>query len=383
MQTAKLDLVNLYKLPWSENDNPNGWIEVTTYCQLACPGCYRGLALPNPPRIHEKFSKLKKDIDTLIKIRKIKILSIAGGEPLLYPHLDELLKYAKSRGLNNRLVTNGAALSEKRLKELKKLGVCEITIHVAQYQNRGNFKNEKETNAIREYFCKIFRHVKSIELNFIITVSKNNFSQLANIIDYCQKNSDVVSRVFFTNYRDALFGKNEKEDTRNYASFNSLVNLVQSKYQAEPCAYLGKTLSKNLVSWLFFAPIMLGKETIGYADSQTVKKLYERSTQGEWDSFPAQSSPAQLIQSLSLLSKKTTLSILKGYTTTLFKNPINLRHTPKVQLVILLNTPRKINAGYDLCDGCPDAILFNHELVPSCLLEKIKSGEQIRFQKSN
>ena len=110
-----LNLQNLYKLPWSKYNNPNGWIEPTTYCQLACPGCYRGLDQKNPPRIHETVSKLKNEIDKLIKIRKIQMLSIAGGEPLLYPNLDELVLYAKKRHIQARILTNGVALSYERL----------------------------------------------------------------------------------------------------------------------------------------------------------------------------------------------------------------------------------------------------------------------------
>jgi len=35
-------LENTYKLPWKELDNPNGWLEPTTYCNICCLGCYRG-----------------------------------------------------------------------------------------------------------------------------------------------------------------------------------------------------------------------------------------------------------------------------------------------------------------------------------------------------
>src|SRR3972149_9474852 len=109
-----LNLENLYRLPWTTYNNPNGWIEPTTYCQLACPGCYRGLDQPSPPRIHENIEKLKKDIDTLVKIRKIETLSVAGGEPLLYPQLDKLIKYAHKRNLKVKIVTNGWALTKSR-----------------------------------------------------------------------------------------------------------------------------------------------------------------------------------------------------------------------------------------------------------------------------
>src|SRR3972149_5333251 len=91
-----LDLQKLYRLPWTTFNNPNGWIEPTTYCQLACPGCYRGLDLPNPTRKNTDLVLIKKEIDHLIKIRKIKILAIAGGEPLMYPQLNTNSRNAPS-----------------------------------------------------------------------------------------------------------------------------------------------------------------------------------------------------------------------------------------------------------------------------------------------
>ena len=44
------------------------------------------------------------------------MLVIAGaGEPLLYPHLDDLLEYTGNLGMNSIVFTNGIYLSEKRL----------------------------------------------------------------------------------------------------------------------------------------------------------------------------------------------------------------------------------------------------------------------------
>ena len=36
-----LDKRNLYRLPWSMNDNPIAWLEVTDICNIHCEGCYR------------------------------------------------------------------------------------------------------------------------------------------------------------------------------------------------------------------------------------------------------------------------------------------------------------------------------------------------------
>jgi len=39
----------LYRLPWSMNDNPIGWLEVTDVCNLNCQGCYRSTITGHKP----------------------------------------------------------------------------------------------------------------------------------------------------------------------------------------------------------------------------------------------------------------------------------------------------------------------------------------------
>ena len=36
-----LEKHDLYRLPWSMNDNPIAWLEVTDICNIHCEGCYR------------------------------------------------------------------------------------------------------------------------------------------------------------------------------------------------------------------------------------------------------------------------------------------------------------------------------------------------------
>ena len=36
-----LDKRNLYRMPWSMNDNPIAWLEITDICNIHCEGCYR------------------------------------------------------------------------------------------------------------------------------------------------------------------------------------------------------------------------------------------------------------------------------------------------------------------------------------------------------
>ena len=379
MKQQNLSLQNLYKLPWTNNNNPNGWIEPTTYCQLACPGCYRGLALPNPTRIHEDLANLKKNIDTLIKIRKIKILSIAGGEPLLYPKLNELISYANNRGLQVRLLTNGVALTKERLLKLKSLGLTEVIIHIAKYQNRPGYsnKNEGDLNKLRGKYCQMFRQVKGVDLDFIMTVSQKNYGDLPIILDFYKKNSDIVSHIFFTFFKDFFFKKPKDETKDSYITVEKLASLINRNYGIKPCAYLGKKINPNGVAWLFYVTVFFGNKIIGYIDADFFKKLHNRFYQNGKYIFPVNGNKVNLIKSVGFFLHPTVRRILGNYFAEIIKNPSKILKPVRFQLIVFINPPDFTPQGWDFCDGCPDAILYNGKLVPSCLLERIKQGENI------
>ena len=48
---------NLYRLPWSANDNPIGWIEITDICNIHCDGCYRMIMGEG----HKPLEKIKEE----------------------------------------------------------------------------------------------------------------------------------------------------------------------------------------------------------------------------------------------------------------------------------------------------------------------------------
>ena len=156
----------LYELKWSIEDNPNGWIEPTTFCQLKCPGCYRGLAEKNPIRKHEDLQELKNQVDWFINNRNVQSISIAGGEPLLYPYIDKLISYISERNLKTKIYTNGLSLNEDKLRQLKNCGATEFIIHIDKFQRKS--ESENEMNKIREKYCELFRKVEEMNLGFIM-----------------------------------------------------------------------------------------------------------------------------------------------------------------------------------------------------------------------
>ena len=355
----------LYELPWSISDNPNGWIEPTTFCQLKCKGCYRGISEEGHVPIHVPLKKLLKEIDFFINNRNIQTLSIAGGEPLLYPELEELIKYATEKGLKTKIYTNGIKLDEQLLKILKKAGATEFVIHIDRFQY--NKKSEQDTLQIREKFCNLFRKVKGVNLGFIMPLSKGELTQLDSLIPFFQRNSDIINLVVFTTYKEML--PNTLTSDKDKLSLEILSKELKNKFKINFCAYLGKIIS-NKKSWLFSLGFYSNGKPLGFADSNMYKSLQQRYHQRKGKYFiTIKNKDIPLSKMWSWVFFKSGRKILMNY--------FSIRKKVNYQVILLIDAPDKLKEGWDLCKGCPDCMLYNDKLVPSCLLERVKHNENI------
>jgi hypothetical protein len=347
----------IYKLPWTKEDNPNGWLEITTNCQLKCPGCYRGLDKSGCYRFNEDLNELKSQVDWFVKNRNVQTISISGGEPLLYPHLEELVKHISSRKLYIKIYTNGLLLKESLLRRLGDLGVTEFIIHIDSMQGRKEGKKEKELNVLRREYCELFRKVGKINLGFIMPLSEINFGELDDLMDFYIENADVINLVVFTTYNPEITLNGNKK-----VKLNDIAKKIKEKYSISPCACLGKTLS-NKLSWLFFSPIIKKGKVIGEINPRIYKKLQQRYYAKRGKYF------------ITARRKDLDFGCLMGI---IGLRALKHRYAHS-QTVLIIDSPSKNTKGWDLCDGCPDPIIRKGQLVPSCLLERIKKGESIKL----
>jgi hypothetical protein len=47
----------------------------------------------------------------------------------------------------------------------------------------------------------------------------------------------------------------------------------------------------------------------------------------------------------------------------------------RIQVLSITIPPGTVNGQIDMCDACPDAMLYRGQLVPSCALERIKAQQ--------
>ncbi len=86
---------------------------LTRRCSLKCRHCYLGEA-----KKEDLSPELLTDIlDQFDRVQGLRLL-LSGGEPLMYPHLDELARAIEGRGFRTVLLTNGQSLDDKTLSSL-------------------------------------------------------------------------------------------------------------------------------------------------------------------------------------------------------------------------------------------------------------------------
>ncbi len=94
-------------------------------CNLDCGYCneYDDVSKPVP------LDEMKKRLDILADMGT-SIITISGGEPLMHPELEEIIRHIRKRGMIAGMITNGFLLSEKRIQSLNEAGLEHLQISI-------------------------------------------------------------------------------------------------------------------------------------------------------------------------------------------------------------------------------------------------------------
>jgi MoaA/NifB/PqqE/SkfB family radical SAM enzyme len=94
-------------------------------CNLSCAYCneYDDVSRPVP------LSRMLTRIDHLARLGT-SIVTISGGEPLLHPDLDEILRQIRRNGMISSMITNGYLLTAERIQRLNQAGLEHMQISI-------------------------------------------------------------------------------------------------------------------------------------------------------------------------------------------------------------------------------------------------------------
>jgi len=279
--SVNLNPLDYYRLPWNYADNAISWLEPTTVCNLRCEGCYRDF----DSQQHKSLEEVRAELELFRKLRKSDCISIAGGDPLVYPHIVELVGIIRSMGWKPIINTNGIALDEPLLRKLKEAGVYGFTLHVDSTQRRPDTPatTETELNDLRLKFARMLSEAGNIACSFNATVSEKTLHEVPALVEWARQHADLVQTMVFILFRSpGLTG-----DFDNYARGEKIemgevykesewggekvlmaqdvVNTIREADPAyEPCAFLNGTANPASFKWLLANRTVFAGRTVGY-----------------------------------------------------------------------------------------------------------------------
>lgn len=379
-------------------DNAISWLEVTTACNLACEGCYRDTRSVEG---HKTLAQISEDLDVFARARKSDCISIAGGDPLVHPEIVEIVRMIHRRGWKPVLNTNGLALTESLLHDLKKAGVYGFTFHVDTSQKRKDAlsaKSEDDLNALRQSLAEMLAAEGGIACSFNQTVTTDTLSQVPDVVRWAQRNPDIVHSVVFILYReprlfedefDYYVGGEKMEVEESYKApknwggtraldAQSVVDTIrEADPDFEPCAYLGGTVNPSSMKWLLATRLASREHGYGYASPRQMEMIQE-GHHAMFGTYLAYSQPDTLAMgrsSMLLFSAfdSKARSTFGRFLEQGFRSPKTLLEPVHSQSFLVIQPIDVTEDGRaDMCDGCPDMTVYDGKLYWSCRLEEIK-----------
>lgn len=397
---------NLYRLPYSLNDNPIGWIEATDICNIKCHGCYR-LVMGEG---HKPVEQIKEEILFLRKWRNCDNITLAGGEPILHPNIAEIVSFISGMGMKSVILTNGLALNDDKLKEMKKAGLLGFSFHIDVTQTRPEFKKEKikselDLNDLRLGYAKML-HKFGFYAHFGITVTSENLKEVPELIRWAKDNILLINGLSLIIYRGLpvmpgvnYYAKGQKVDmdlgelgyTVDKEEFNQIYVKAQDVYAVikehfpdyEAMGYLGGTADHTSFKWLWGSLFVNTKgKTFGALGRKTLElaQTVYHFTHGTYLVYPKKRI-GKIVFIMSLVDPIVRKALWK-FLKYCIVNPIRFFYPMKSLGIGMVQAPDLLEDGrIDMCDDCPDMCVFEGKLVNSCRLDECRIyGDLLQIQ---
>jgi len=350
-------------LKYPLRETPHLTIEPNRTCNINCRVCY----ILKKDYV-KSLDDVKKEIDLAIKKRKLETISLLGGEPTLHPHLIEIIRYIRSKGVQAQLLTNGIILLENEddrfLDELIRAGINRILIHIDVGQKHIHKEIEDVRNTL---FSKLER--KKVPFSLSLTLYEENNGEISSDI---QK----YSKFKFFNGVLAVLARDPLRAQPFNTELSTEYEQISKAMHVEPTTYIPSNLSDSHINWLIYFYFINARTqkilSISPDIDRILRKIYRALTGHQlFAPIVKHWSLKWLLLLIGLLEGVQHLTKIK----TFFKLIKNSNLTKAIRFhFIAIQIPPEFNqefSQYQICYSCPDATIRNGMLTPVCVADKI------------
>lgn len=376
--------VDAWHLPWGRETVSHGIIDVNRGCNITCRACYNS----RPPAF-KSLEEIKTEVRELRVRRTLGAVSIAGGEPLLHPGLNEIIRYLKDDGLCVHLFSNGVLLDDKRCEELRDSGLDIVFVHIDRGQTRPDLPNDPTREQVRRLWDEksnlLARH--GIDVGLTMTAYAGELADVRDIVEYSSA-SPHVNYLLVTLFRDTdniaeltgnidagIRGRLIDPDRKRSDTLTNwdMIELMR-QLGMRPFAYLGSNKDRDDPRWLSY--LVASKHRDGRVIRHSIKASgFERAgcalsirLAGKYPMYLRQSTPQLLIQLiLNAITGGHFIGNMKFLFRALLPGHLSVKR-------LLFQCPAQLEPDGTLrhCLNCPDAVVKNGGLVPLCISDRVK-----------
>lgn len=385
-----LEKRDLYRLPWSLNDNPIAWLEVTDICNLACEGCYRSTLTQ-----HKPLEEIKEELHFFKRWRNPDNVSIAGGEPLLHPEICEIIAEIDRLGMKPIILTNATKLTPELLKEMKQAGLAGFTIHIDSHQSRPGWEGKTESahNELRQFYAEMIAKIGGLYTIFNATVFPSTYESIPDIVRWGLNNFEIVQGLVFITYRTAATDVYEGLDAHSQQVDMSQLSYIKDRFEEdfvtgpevyqkiksvcpdyEAAGYLGGTQRHDSYKWMVSALVGSRHGVYGSVGSKgmEIAQTFHHLFKGNYLAYLS----SARIGPLTFLLWPFDLHLRRAFGRRLKElvlRPWRLFSSVRLQSIGIIQAPDIQETGMaDMCDSCPDMTVYDGKLINSCRMDEYR-----------
>lgn len=386
-----LDKRNLYRLPWSMNDNAIAWLEITDICNIHCEGCYRQHLTG-----HKSLEQIKEEILFFKRWRNPDNVSIAGGEPLIHPQIMEIVAFIAENGMKPVVLTNALALTPEVMRELKRAKIAGFTIHIDSHQKRPHWlgKTEADLNELRGRCADIVAAAGgNTYVVFNSTVYPSTYHEIPDVVRWGQANIGKVHGLVFITYRTATTDTYRAHDAADHEVAFDRLSYIRDSFdekfvtgpevyqiikdtcpEYEAAGYLGGSVRHDSFKWLAGAMIASQRQVYGSVGKQTmeVAQAGHHLLKGTYLAYLSQAQIGRKVFALAPWDP-TVRRAASAWWRDVVRHPGRLFDRIYVQSIGIIQAPDIQGDGRaDMCDSCPDMTVWDGKLINSCRMDEYR-----------
>jgi hypothetical protein len=319
---------------------------------------------------------------------------IAGGEPLLYPQLVDVVRHIRSHNIKPVVLTNGENLTWDYACELKRAGLTKFHFHVDSGQVRPEWtgKGERELNELRQHFADLCWRLKGVQCGFNSTIYRSTLQDVPCIVEWARANIEKVQHYSLIAYRAIPLSDGYEYTVNGKAidhahipnattaaheitiSTEDMYDVLAAHFtDFHPSAYLNGTSAPETHKYLIVLHAGSRHRIYGNLGAKTVElvQAFYHLWTGRYCAFLLNPRAGRRLFALSLFDPEVKQA-LRTFLGAVSKNPLRIFDRISVQSIHLQQPYEIIDGEVNLCDDCANKMVYKGTLIPSCRLDEYR-----------